>query len=349
MTATAFASEGGVFERWGVPVFQVIPAVTRREAWEGGQRGLAPADLAMHVVLPELDGRILAGAVSFKEAGGRDERFGLALQVSRAEPDRVAQVARRIAAFLRLKALPRGERRVAVLIPDYPAAAGRTGYAVGLDVPASVLAILADLRAAGYAVEGVPGTARELMRLLEAEGEELALEGYRAPEGVEAAWGAAEGPFRFRAARFGKVIVALAPDRGRSADRRAEYHDPVLPPRHELVAFGLWLQRECDVLVHVGAHGVLEWLPGKTVALSAGVLSGGGDRGAAGRLSVHREQSRRGGAGEAADRGGDARASDAALGGGGAGRGGAARWSGWWTSTPRPRGWTGGGASGWRG
>ena len=121
----------------------------------------------MHVVLPELDGRILAGAVSFKEAGGRDERFGLALQVNRAEPDRVAQVARRIAAFLRLKALPRGERRVAVLIPDYPAAAGRTGYAVGLDVPASVLAILADLRAAGYAVEGVPETSRELMRLLE--------------------------------------------------------------------------------------------------------------------------------------------------------------------------------------
>ena len=93
------------------------------------------------------------------------------------------------------------------------------------------------------------------MRLLEGAGEEVALEGYRAPEGVEAAWGAAAGPFRFRAARFGKVMVALAPDRGRSAERRAEYHDPVLPPRHELVAFGLWLQRECDVLVHVGAHG----------------------------------------------------------------------------------------------
>ena len=62
--------------------------------------------------------------------------------------------------------------------------------------------------------------------------------------------------------------MALAPDRGRGADRRAEYHDPVLPPRHELVAFGQWLQRECDVLVHVGAHGTLEWLPGKTVALS---------------------------------------------------------------------------------
>ena len=158
----------------------------RRGARPGraGQRGLAPADLAMHVVLPELDGRVLAGAVSFKEAGARDERFGLGLQVNRPEPDRVAQVARRIAALLRLQATPPAERRVAVLIPDYPAAAGRTGYAVGLDVPASVLAMLADLRAAGYAVEGVPETPRELMRMLERRADGLPLDGgYRAGAG----------------------------------------------------------------------------------------------------------------------------------------------------------------------
>ena len=77
--------------------------------------------------------------------------------------------------------------------------------------------------------------------------------------------------FPFRAATFGNVTVALAPDRGRSADRRADYHDPTLPPRHELVAFGLWLRKSlgCHALVHVGAHGTLEWLPGKTVALSS--------------------------------------------------------------------------------
>jgi cobaltochelatase CobN len=76
--------------------------------------------------------------------------------------------------------------------------------------------------------------------------------------------------FSFRAATFGNITVALAPDRGKSADRRADYHDPTLPPRHELVAFGLWLQKSLGVhaIVHVGAHGTLEWLPGKTVALS---------------------------------------------------------------------------------
>ena len=135
-------------------------------------------------------------------------------------------------------------------MPDYPAAAGRTGYAVGLDVPASVLAMLADLRAAGYAVEGVPETPRELMRLLERV-RRTALATRRlsrgAREAVDGGLGRAGGgcagrAFRFRAARFGKVTVALAPDRGRCADRRADYHDPALPPRHALVAFGLWLR-----------------------------------------------------------------------------------------------------------
>ncbi len=92
------------------------------------------------------------------------------------------------------------------------------------------------------------------------------------------AWGEPEadpdfrdGAFRFRAKRFGKMLVALPPDRGRSADRRADYHDATLPPRHALVAFGLWLQRgvKVDALVHLGAHGTLEWLPGKAVALTA--------------------------------------------------------------------------------
>ena len=96
--------------------------------------------------------------------------------------------------------------------------------------------------------------------------------------------------FPFRAATFGNVTVALAPDRGRSADRRADYHDPTLPPRHALVAFGLWLRKSLGVhaLVHVGAHGTLEWLPGKTVALSSELLSRDRHRLAAGRLSLHR-------------------------------------------------------------
>mgnify|MGYP003700530771 FL=1 len=288
VTTTAFASgaEPGaetLFDALGVPVFQAVIATTRREAWQSGARGLAPADLAMHVVLPELDGRILAGAISFKDTVDSGDALAYRGQVNRPEPDRVGGLADRIAAFLALQATPRAKRRIAILMPDYPGAAGRTGYAVGLDVPGSVLAMLADLKAVGYDVKNIPETPRDLLRLIERGEEAVSAETYARhfetlPEAarvaVEAAWGPSptdgSEDFGFRAATFGNVTVALAPDRGRAEDRRADYHDPALPPRHDLLAFGLWLRERqgCHALVHVGAHGTLEWLPGKTVALS---------------------------------------------------------------------------------
>ena len=295
VTMTAFAAGGAPDETApldapGVPVFQVVSAITKRAAWRDSTRGLGAADLAMHVVLPELDGRVLAGAIAFKDPLPPQPGLAFSAFVSRPEPDRVAMVADRIAAHVVLQALPASERRIAILMPDYPGAPGRTGYAVGLDVPASVIALLDDLAAAGYAVSGAPKTPRELLDALAPGGDDATLPiedyqrllGARVPKAAVArlheAWGepandadVRDGAFRFRLKKFGKLLVALPPDRGRAAARRADYHDPLLPPRHALVAFGLWLQRvaKVDALVHMGAHGTLEWLPGKAIALTA--------------------------------------------------------------------------------
>ena len=294
VTMTAFAAGANVDEPTpldaaGVPVLQVVSATTQRAAWRDSPRGLGAADLAMHVVLPELDGRVLAGAIAFKDPLPQQEGLGFAALASRPEADRVAMVADRIAALVRLQAKPRSERRVAVLMPDYSGAPGRTGYAVGLDVPASVLALFDDLAAAGYSVSGAPKTRRDLLNVLGdgAGRAKLPLSEYeillsKLPATIAArlreAWGEPaadpdfhDGAFHFHAQQFGKLLVALPPDRGRSTERRADYHDPQLPPRHALVAFGLWLQHvvQTDALVHMGAHGTLEWLPGKAVALTA--------------------------------------------------------------------------------
>jgi cobaltochelatase CobN len=175
-----------------------------------------------------------------------------------------------------------------MLMPDYPGAAGRTAYAVGLDVPASVVALLADLETAGYCVTEPPRSPPELLQALEAGSANagISLQDYRRllaelpgeiASRVEAAWGEPEddpdfrdGAFRFRATQFGNLLVALPPDRGRASDRRATYHDPTLPPRHALLAFGLFLRHvvKADAVMHMGAHGTLEWLPGKAVALT---------------------------------------------------------------------------------
>ncbi len=292
VTATAFAAGGNadeptVLEQSGVPVLQVVSATTKRAAWQDSPRGLGAADLAMHVVLPELDGRVLAGVIAFKDPLPPQDGLAFTALASRPEPDRIAMVADRIAALVRLRKLPRRARRIAVLMPDYPGAKGRTGYAVGLDVPASVVALFQDLDAAGYAVTDAPRSPRQLLdALADAKDARLAITQYEklllglpsaAVVRLREAWGdpagdpeMRDGAFRFRAQRFGNVIVALPPDRGRVPERRVDYHDPTLPPRHALVAFGLWLQHvaKVDALVHMGAHGTLEWLPGKAVALT---------------------------------------------------------------------------------
>jgi cobaltochelatase CobN len=344
ITTTAFAAGADAGEPTpldgpDVPVLQAVIATTRRAAWRESSRGLGAADLAMHVVLPELDGRVLAGAIAFKDSLSPHAELAFTSLANRPEPDRIAAVADRIAALVRLQGKPRARRRIAVLMPDYPGAPGRTGYAVGLDVPASVVALLGDLEAAGYGVRGAPQTSGALLDGLDkdcvvsspsplvGEGRGGGSRGYgptvhhsstptpdpspqrggeqnerRATSNcpaslsladyaqlladlpaelatrLHAAWGdpaddpdVRDGAFRFRVCVYGNVIVALPPDRGRSTERRADYHDPALPPRHALVAFGLWLRHvfRADALVHMGAHGTLEWLPGKAVALTS--------------------------------------------------------------------------------
>lgn len=293
VTATAFAaaSEPGAspLDATDAPVLQAVIATTRRAAWQESARGLGPADLAMHVVLPELDGRVLAGAIAFKDALAKDDALAFTAFASRPEPDRIGFAADRVAALVRLQRTPRAERCIAVVMPDYPAAGGRAGYAVGLDVPQSIVALLADLEAAGYGLSDAPQSASALLEALEGGMTEprLSLQDYRKllaalPEdvssGVAASWGEPQddpdchdGAFRFRAARFGNVLVALPPDRGRTSDRRAVYHDGSLPPRHAVLAFGLWLRHaaKADAILHMGAHSTLEWLPGKAVALTA--------------------------------------------------------------------------------
>jgi cobaltochelatase CobN len=293
VTTTAFAAAASAgaptpFDDTDVPVLQAVIATTKRAAWTESPRGLGPADLAMHVVLPELDGRILQGAVAFKGPLPIQEGLCFSAVASVPEADRIEMLADRIAALVRLRSTPRAARRLAILLPDYPGASGRSGYAVGLDVPASVTALLADLKAAGYAVANAPPSPRTLLGHLAVASDDamLSLELYRelaaalpteAIQRMHDVWGRPEddadmrdGAFRFRARAFGNLLVAFPPDRGRSSDRRSDYHDAILPPRHALLAFGLWLRHvaKADAVVHMGAHGTLEWLPGKAVALT---------------------------------------------------------------------------------
>ncbi|PTR07579.1 MULTISPECIES: cobaltochelatase subunit CobN [unclassified Novosphingobium] len=285
INATAFSAQDDAgqspLDLAGVPVFQVALATGTRENWTEAVRGLAPADLAMHVVLPEIDGRLFAGVASFKEPCAQDADLGFARHMHRPDPARINAIVARVAGWIALARRPVAQRRLALVLSTYPGKAHAMAHAVGLDALASTTALLADLAQAGYEV-APPG---DLAHRLGHETLAFPLAAYRAalvqlPAALQTdlaqSWGAPEddtavrdGAFHFAALRAGQALVALQPERGDLVGRDEAYHDLSRCPRHGYVAFYLWLRAQgIDALVHMGAHGTLEWLPGKAVALS---------------------------------------------------------------------------------
>lgn len=290
VNATAFSAKGGEggaspLDAAGCPVFQVALSTARRRDWAASERGLSPADLAMHVVLPEVDGRIFAGVASFKSPGARDPDLQYSRFAHRADPGRIAAIASRVAGWHRLAAITAIERKVALVLSTYPGKDWQLAHAVGLDALASAETIL-DLLGEGASPPGSGlAAATRLGQRLAEEVLEWTVADYRAalstlPEplrdALHAAWGVPEddpavtdGHFRFRAIRCGNALVALQPERGEVRSRADDYHDLSRTPRHGYVAFYLWLRSQrLHALIHIGAHGTLEWLPGKSVALS---------------------------------------------------------------------------------
>ncbi|AUQ53504.1 cobaltochelatase subunit CobN [Phaeobacter inhibens] len=286
INATAFSAQGtdgsaSPLSTTGCPVFQVALSTARRKDWAEADRGLSPADLAMHVVLPEVDGRIFAGLVSFKAPGKKDPDLQYSRFAHRADMDRVKAAVDRIEGWLRLAQLPNHDKRLALVLSTYPGRDHNLAHAVGLDALASCDEILRELWDQGYVVEPLESTGLRLMD----ETLSLPLQDYRTalatlPQDLQdtltEAWGQPEedldcrdGAFHFKALRAGKALIALQPERGEVKTRVDDYHDLDRTPRHAYVAFYMWLRSQSDAIVHIGAHGTLEWLPGKSVALSA--------------------------------------------------------------------------------
>ncbi|KAF1051053.1 MAG: Aerobic cobaltochelatase subunit CobN [Stenotrophomonas maltophilia] len=285
--------------RRDVPVLQAICSLDNQELWRANPQGLGPRDLAMHIALPELDGRIITRPISFKGLAWRSERSQSDVVCYLAHlpgMDFVAELARR---WLLLARKANADKRVALILANYPTRDGRIGNGVGLDTPAAALNILRALEAEGYPLAGLPdsgtalihsllgGVSNDLDSLdLRPCAQSLALDDYRAclarlPEANQRAiherWGEPEQDPMYRGGRlmvaglrFGLAFVGIQPARGYQLDPAAIYHDPSLVPPHGYLAFYFWLRETfgADALIHVGKHGNLEWLPGKGVGLS---------------------------------------------------------------------------------
>ena len=201
------------FDASGRPVLQVVLAGGREEDWASGTQGLSARDIAMNVALPEVDGRIISRAVSFKAQARFDARTECPIVAYAPRGDRVAFTADLARAWIDLAGTPAAARRIAIVLANYPNRDGRLGNGVGLDTPAGTLELLRAMAAAGYGVDGIPASGNALIEAIAAGPtnagvagreirERLALADYLAfyaglPEAVREAvrerWGGPEG------------------------------------------------------------------------------------------------------------------------------------------------------------
>ncbi len=287
MGGSSLEGEGGeggdwavpILERLGVPQLQAIAAATSGERWDASDAGLTPLDVAMNVAIPELDGRIITVPIAFKErtsapAGGAGRLAGVDVVHHVPRLDRIQRV---VGIALRLAALrrtPNAEKRIAVVLTNHNAKASRIANAVGLDSPASLLALLARMRDAGYAVGTLPPDPDALMHALIDRGhydrellttEQLRGAAARVDPATYARWFEAIAPRRREEMRaqwetppgryytdddgtlclagiaFGNVFVAVQPPRGYGMDKTAIMHRPDLAPPHPYYALYRWL------------------------------------------------------------------------------------------------------------
>jgi cobaltochelatase CobN len=310
----ATVSAGGVDDTWNVahlaaldiPILQGLCLTSSRSQWQGNDDGMSPLDVATQVAVPEFDGRIITVPFSFKEID--DE--GLISYV--ADPERCSRVAGLAVRHARLRAVPATDKRVALVFSAYPTKHARIGNAVGLDTPASAVALLRAMREHGYRIDDIPGVDSGdgdalIHALIERGGQDPAwlTEGQLAGNPIRVSakeyrdwfatlpaeltdamvrhWGPPpgelfvdrsgdpDGEIVIAAMRAGNVVLMVQPPRGFGENPVAIYHDPDLPPSHHYLAAYRWLDTEfgADAIVHLGKHGNLEWLPGKTLGMSA--------------------------------------------------------------------------------
>jgi len=292
------SAEDVFLDRLGVPVLQTVTTMRSRSRYESSDTGVMGFELALSVALPEFDGNVITHPISGKERTDDEADIGSAPKHHFPIDDRIDHATRLAVNWAQLRHTPNEDKQVAVVLHNYPPSDDGIGTAFGLDSPESTVNLLEELDARGYDLgDDMPEDGQTLVENLTAQ---LTLEDrWVAPEDVRdlsvdvvspdtyadwfsnaderfqeniiEEWGEVpDRPFAIPGVEFGNVLVTVQPPRGFGMDPSKVYHDSDLQPPHDYYAFYGWLRNtfEADGVVHLGTHGSLEWLPGKTVGLN---------------------------------------------------------------------------------
>lgn len=288
-------------QRLNVPLIKALTlGLTSFEEWQQSPTGLTPIETTLSLCLPELDGLIEGRLISAKiETGSLDHP----VKVNRPIAERIERTATRVANWVALRSKKNEEKKIAITLYNYPPGKDRVGNAASLNTLESLIAILERMVQEGYTVHGFPKTKHEFLRLItkknllnqanwatlnkvKEHAVKVPVSEYRywfqaippvSQERMVSEWGdppgtimADETDLFLPGLNFGNVFVGFQPTRGYHEDTSKITHDQALPPHHQYLAFYRWIELEfkADVLVHLGTHGTLEFLPGKQMAMS---------------------------------------------------------------------------------
>nr|MCH9843890.1 cobaltochelatase subunit CobN [Alphaproteobacteria bacterium] len=286
-----------IFENLDVPLLQIVLSSIDYQQWRDGLSGLPMREIAMNVALTELDGRLLTRMIACRDTLTIDPLTECPLARYHILPDRVSFIAALAKRYISLQSTPAKDKKLGFVLGNYPASDGRLANGVGLDTPQATLCLLQLAQADGV-ICNPPTNSDALMALLQAgptnqnpqrskSGAMLSLADYQhhfsklpieIQQAVNARWGepAQDAFIQYEAFHLpiiilGNVAVGLQVSRGYELDPDATCHDPSLPPPHGYFAFYIWLRDifGMHALTHIGKHGTLEWLPGKSLSLSA--------------------------------------------------------------------------------
>jgi magnesium chelatase subunit H len=258
------------------------------EEWQAGERGLVPVEATMMVAIPELDGS--TGPMVF---GGRAGiAHGEGSRNMQSHPERAQMLAARVERLILLRKTPRRQRKVAIVLFNFPPNAGNIGTAAFLSVFESLYRTLAGLATAGYRVELPPNVDALRQRLIEGNAARFGADANvharicadeyikREPwlAEIEKQWGPAPGRQQsdgshifVLGAEFGNVFVGVQPAFGYEGDPMRLLFERGFAPTHAFAAFYRYLREDfgAHAVLHFGTHGALEFMPGKQVGLSS--------------------------------------------------------------------------------
>jgi len=308
ISALSFSLSGSsapdvVLKKLRVPIIKAILTCNSYEEWRDSAQGLSTMDLPSSVAMPEFDGILITVPVAAMKLSEIHLLTGTKTVTFEPIPERVEKLVRLSLNWAKLKRIPNKEKKAAIIFHNYPPGNDTIGHAFGLDSSVSVLNILRNMRKAGYQLDFLPEKGQELIEIIIkgltndrrwASSEELAERAVakiaRAQytkwfnelpadvrEKMEKDWGKPPGKlFSYKGELLvpgivnGNVFIGLQPPRGFLDAPSSIYHSPDLSMPHHYYGYYRWIRDvfKANVIMHIGTHGSLEWLPGKSVGLS---------------------------------------------------------------------------------